>query len=469
MRRYICYFFIVVMMLCIPVDLQAKKKKVAQEPTKVGKIVTIEDTVNGVLRSHRALRGMRENREVLTHEKRRAQAGFGPRVDLEGRVGPSIYSDASARNQDLDGTVYAYVSLSAKLVQPIWDGFATRARVREAMSALTSMEHRVFDTATSLSLDGIIAHINVERQERLHALAEENIRRHNEILRQTKERVNLGADTEADVSQTETRLARARATLTETEAELSSAKSTYMRVTGLVPERLEKVTLPPRLYKTADAVFEDAKKGNQKLAAYLQDIRVERAKKELAESSFYPTFNIEAGPSYSDRGGNRDRWVTSFDVMLTARWNIFNSGADVSAVQAAYARMRQARQTMYDYADTLLLDIKTTWYAYTAAKEQYELYSKAANLARATHVDYLEQFSIGRRSLLDVLDTVSEMHNSLSQAETARANTIIGAYRLLALTGDLLPAMKINTDILKKAVPRDAVNPRERFAQGWFK
>ena len=51
-------------------------------------------------------------------------------------------------------------SVSAKLVQPIWDGFATRSRVRAAQATLDSVKARIFDTATSLSLDGIIAHID---------------------------------------------------------------------------------------------------------------------------------------------------------------------------------------------------------------------------------------------------------------------------------------------------------------------
>ena len=449
----------------------AKKDKREKwpDPPKVGVELSIEDTVYGVLRNHRNLRGLLENRQVLKHELKRAQAGFGPKVDVEGSIGPSILSDASTRANDLDGTIYTYASLSARLVQPIWDGFATRSRVREAMSTLFSVNHRMFDAATSLSLDAIIAHIDLLRQKRLYQFAQDNINRHKEILRQTQERVSFGADTEADVSQAETRLTRAQSYLAEAKASLSSAESTYFRLTGLRPDKLNEITLPPMVYKTSEKIYEDAKKNNPKLAAYLQDIKAERAKKELAESTFYPTFNIEAGPSVSDRAGNRDRWVRSMDVMLTMRWNVFNSGADVSEINAAYARMRQARQQMYDYNDTLKLDIETTWFAYQSAKDQYQLYSKACELSKVTHKAYLEQFFIGRRSLLDVLDTVSEIYNSSTQAETARSNVLIGAYRLSALTGLLLPSMKINTRPLKAQVPIDRPKANEKFTPGWFK
>ena len=42
-------------------------------PPPAGKALSVEDTIYGVLRNHHNLRGMIENREVLTHEVRRAE------------------------------------------------------------------------------------------------------------------------------------------------------------------------------------------------------------------------------------------------------------------------------------------------------------------------------------------------------------------------------------------------------------
>ncbi|WP_300718724.1 hypothetical protein [uncultured Desulfovibrio sp.] len=40
--------------------------------------ITVNDTVHGVLTSHRSLMSIKENRSALEHEVRKAQAGFGP-------------------------------------------------------------------------------------------------------------------------------------------------------------------------------------------------------------------------------------------------------------------------------------------------------------------------------------------------------------------------------------------------------
>ena len=288
-------------------------------------------------------------------------------------------------------------------------------------------------------------------------------------MAQAQERAFLGADTEADVTQTQSRLARAESSCSEAKAALMVAEHTYRRLTVLDPAKLKTVTMPPDVFTSTAKILELAQKSNPKLAAYMQDIRAARARRESSEAAFYPVFNLEAGPTYSDRGGNTDRWVYSFDVLGTMRWNIFNSGADLAEHKAASARIRQARQDMYDYMDTLKLDIETTWANYLAAQEQYKHYSKAVEFNKFTKVAYMEQFSIGKRSLLDVLDTISELYNSSTQAETAKGNVLVGAYRLSGLTGNLLPSMSIDTAPLAASVPKDPKDKREDFKPAWFK
>ena len=438
-------------------------------PPPPGKALSVEDTIYGVLRNHHNLRGMIENREVLTHEVRRAQAGFGPRVDVTGQAGGSVLSDSSTRSQNLDSQMWGKVGYSAQLVQPIWDGFATRSRVRTAKSTLESQQYRVFDTATSLSLDAIIAHIDLLRRRKIYELSEDNVAQHKGLVAQAQDRASLGADTAADVTQAQSRLQRAYSSLSEAKAALLVAEETYVRLTGLpAASRLQAVSMPPQLYSATQAVLDQAKKSNPKLAAYLQDIRASRGERELADAAFSPTLNLEAGPNYTNLGGTSDRWVYSFDVMGVVRWNIFNSGADVAERRAASARMRQTRQVMYNFMDDLKLDVESTWVNYQAAQEQYNHYSKAIEYNKYTRTAYREQFQIGKRSILDVLDTESELYNSATQAETARGNILVGAYRLTALTGNMLPEMSINTGPLGQTAPKDPEDPREEFAPGWF-
>lgn len=463
------YVFTLLGLILLAPALTVAAESAYPPPPPAGQAITVEDSIYGVLRTNRALRGIQENRNVLEHEVDRAKAGFGPRVDVTGRAGGSVLSDSSTRNKDLDYQMWGLAGVNAQLVQPIWDGFATRSRVRTAKSTLESVKYRVFDTATSLSLEGIISHIDVLRRRKILELAEMNVSQHKALVNQAQDRASLGADTAADVTQARSRLQRALSSLSEAKAALLVAEDRYVRLTGLpAAAKMAPVTMPPELYKGPDAVLTQAEQSNPKLSAYMQDIRAARGERELADSAFYPTLNLEAGPNYTDRGGATDRWIYSFDVLGVVRWNIFNSGADLAERRAASARIRQSRQVMYDFLDELKLDIESTWTNYQAAQEQYSHYSKAVEYSKYTRSAYVEQFQIGRRSILDVLDTENELFNSSTQAETARGNILVGAYRLSALSGNLLLQMSINTGPLGQEPPKDVTDPREEFAPGWF-
>lgn len=86
-----------------------------------------------------------------------------------------------------------------------------------------------------------------------------------------------------------------------------------------------------------------------------------------------------------------------------------------------------------------------------------------------TRQAYQEQFLLGTRSLLDVLDSENELYNSASQAETARGNILVGAYRMCALAGDLLPRMNVPQELVTEK-PIEAKHVQgEDFELGWFK
>lgn len=467
-QRLLCTTCVAILLFC-PAASWAASSGDYPPPPPPGATVTVTDSVYGVLRTHRNIHSMMQNRETLRHEVRRAQAGFGPRVDITGRGGGSVYSDSTSRSHDLDAQMYGYGQVSAQLVQPIWDGFATRSRVRTAKSTLKSQEYRVFDTATSLCLDGIIAHIDLLRRRAICVMAEENVEQHKDMVVQAEERVQLGADTGADVTQAQSRLQRALSSLSEAQSALRVAEETYTRLTGLpAAVRLEGVPMPPQVFSDAASVLKQAEKTNPKLAAYLHDIRTARANRELADAAMYPQINLEAGPNYSNRGGATDRWIYSFDVLGVVRWNAFNSGADSAEQRAASSRVREARLVMRNYADDLKLDVESTWANYEAAQRQYTHYSKAVEFNKYTKTAYREQFLLGKRSILDVLDAENELYNSSTQAETARGNILVGAYRLSALTGQLLPKMSINTAPLKRKPPKEPATSKEAFASGWF-
>lgn len=429
---------------------------VAEAKQKQG-VTSLQDTVSASLRHHKGLKAHQENRDALLHEVDRAKSGWGPKIDINSRSGVSRLSNTTSRAYKADKKFYGDGGGGLTLTQPLWDGWSTRNRVRSAEASLEAMTSRVIDSATTIGLQAISAHIDLARRREIYRLAQENIQRHEKILTTIKERVELGADTQADVTQTQGRLSRAKSTLSESKSSLLQGEDSYCRLTGLpVPVNLEAAKLPEDFYTNAGAVLDDAQKSNPQLLAYLSDIKAAVSERDLAKSAFHPTINFEVSPQYSDHHGPGNQWSSGVDVMGTLRWNLFNSGADRAATEAATSRIRQARQTMFNYLDELKLEIDNAWTEYISSQEQYKYYLEAIKYNAETRDAYLEQFILGRRSLLDVLDAENELFNTRTQAVTAKSSIEVNTYRLYALAGNLLPKLDISSNELRIA-PKEAL------------
>ncbi len=411
--------------------------------------VSVKDSVDFTLQQHRSLKAIQENRQAVIHERDRAEKGYYPRVDVFGAVGYSSYSDKSTRalGHGADTNFYPGYRAGLTLTQPIWDGWATRSKVDIAEETLNSMTQRVLDNATTLALDAVIAHINILRTQEIYTLSRRNTERHKQLLDQVIDRQRTGADSLADVSQARSRYARAQSQEAEAKDALLAAEIYYYRLTTRQVGQviLSPVEAPSFPYSHYLDVLRIAAEQNPKVLALLADIKASQAGKELSKSAYYPVINIEAGPNYTSRGigGKGEDWTRSIDAMVTVRWNIFNSGADRNAVEASNSRILQARQTLLDFEDELAGAVETSWVSLETAVDQTRLYKEASTYSAETLRHYKEQFLLGQRSILDVLDAENELYNNSVQSITSQGNILVATYRLVALTGNLLAEMGV--------------------------
>ena len=134
--------------------------------------------------------------------------------------------------------------------------------------------------------------------------------------------------------------------------------------------------------------------------------------------------------------------------MLRGNWNLFNGGYDWFNVKGDKARARQSRQELSGLLDSLAEETTATWSQLVSAQEQARHFANAVQYSTKTRDMYLEQFNLGQRSLLDVLDSENELFSSSIQLVTAQQNVTAAKYRLLALGGDFLSAFNLDRTAL---------------------
>ena len=411
---------------------------------------SMKDTVLSTLHFNPDIKAFQEYRQATVHDVSRARSGWLPRLDIRGGYGTEQWSNDQTRNhrqnrisQDQWG-FYSRGEASAVLQQTIWDGFATWNRYQIGLTRQDSAVYRLLDNAEAASLDAILAHIEVYRQRRLVALSEVNVQNHRDILASQEERQRLGASSLADVTQTRGRLARAEASLVETRSALEIAVAGYKRLTGKDPGQLEEPMPPLDAYPSMQAVLADAQTQNPKVKALQSDVETAVAQIGLDQANFHPQIYFEVSENYNwqVQGSQTYEWGTGF--MLRFSWNLFDGFYDWYNVKGDRARMRQAREQLSTQTEDLSRESAATWSTLLSAREQATYFVVAVDNNTQTRDMYLQQFNVGQRSLLDVLDSENELYSSSMQLVTARLNEIAAMYRLKALGGNLLLAMGVD-------------------------
>jgi adhesin transport system outer membrane protein len=437
-------YFLLIACLALPLFFGTGRESAAADN---GGGITVRQTVEAAIAFNPNIKAFQEYRQAAEYDLSRARSGWFPRVDVRAGFGFEQVSDTSTRTTSPQGrrTFYSTDDASLTVSQTIWDGLSTWYRVSIGESRLTSAANRLFDNAEALTLDALLAHIEIYRQRRICALAELNVKNHRTILSSQMERQRSGASTLADVTQTQSRLARTEASLAESRSALEVAMANYKRLTGADAGVLAPPLSPAEAYPSLDVALAGTQYGNYKIKAQLADLETAQFQTELDKSPFHPQITFELGPSYSYREGSSLDDTGSMVFMLRAQWNLFNGGYDYYNVKGDKARSRQTQHELAALRDNISEETTATWSELLSAKEQTKFYGNAVQYATRTRDMYLEQFNVGQRSLLDVLDAENEVFSSSIQYVTAQQNIVAAEYRLLALGGELLPIFGISS------------------------
>ena len=440
------------LVLAVLVSLAAPAVSVGEQT------VSVNDSVAAALSYNPRLKMLQTNHEAIGFELDRARGGYFPRVDISAGYGTEAYSDRTTRaggengGDGVEHHFYPRGEAAIQLTQLLYDGSETASRVGVEEAKLGSADLRVFDNAEAIALDAIIAHLEVYRQRNLYALAEQNVRDHEEILGMLNERQKAGAGSIADVTQTQGRLARAKASLAETLSGVKSAEANYQRVVGKLAGDVEYFTYPPETVpKSVEQAVMAAEQNNPKVNALGFNVQEAEERVELSNSNFLPKVNLELSSIYQDQVDSNTTYEHGNSAMVRMNWNLINGWSDVADRKAAIARKFQAVNTKEDQRVQVVEEAMATWAKLAANKDQVLNFGDATIQNQKTLESYMKQFSVGQRTLLDVLDARNELFQSSGLLVTAKVNEVIAAERLLALGGKLNESLNMDRALFTAA------------------
>jgi len=355
-------------------------------------------------------------------DKRAADGAFRP--DLSIGVNAQTRLDS---NTNSDSGPFLRVS------QLVYDAGAARSDQTAAEARVLQSRAQQIETGARVTLEAVEVYKRLLTSRRLLAIAEENLNVLRGFANQIEERVVRGAGSTADRLIAQSRVADAETQRVDAQAQLERAEAAFRRLFGEIPGNLPKpVKAPPLPAGEADVLDQ-----SPRLRAANATLKAAEADLMAASARRQPGVELGATGRRASGGGG------DLALDLTLNYSLDTRGERRAAIDAAQARLDAAEAER----DTLLRDVREALaFVRTdqTAGEARVIAARQAVNSNAASVDAArEQFSIGRRSMVDLLDAQRDFVRAEETLIRAEQERFLTDYAALALTGDILDLFDI--------------------------
>lgn len=418
---------------------------------------TLREVVREALDTNPELGAIRYNRQAIDQELRAARGLGLPTVDVKAEAGRNRDSLKNSLGLSTTDDWRSRREVSLSVSQRLFDGFERDHEVARQKNRVESARWRVADTANSIALRAVQAYFEVQRAQAVLEAARNNLSSLNGLRARVLRRVDSGLDNAAEESEAGSRVAQATAIVAEAEARLQDARALFKTVVGrlpgpLAPAAVPRAALPPTLSQAVAA----ARVAAPSVIATQHDATAAQASIGSAYSRLYPKLNLEVSTFHGkgiEEAGDRD---LDARAMFVVRWNLFNGGINRARIHEAYARASEAAEISANTERVVERETRVSWNAIQAADVRVPALRRQLRLARKTRSTYSEQFDVGARRLLDLLDAQSEVFVADAALRTEEFIRRFNTLRVLAAMGRIVEALELG-------YPEEAVEPHEHW------
>ncbi|MDX9843482.1 MAG: TolC family outer membrane protein [Aquabacterium sp.] len=372
-----------------------------------------------------------------------ARGQYLPSVDLSASVGRDNdrITSRTPASQSLSRTGLA---LSAS--QILWDGLATSKEVSRLGHARLTRYFEFLGATEETALEATRAYLDVERYRKLVSLAEDNYVQHKYAFDQLQTKFKAGVGRGVDAEQANARLALAESNLTTEQANLHDVSARYLRIVGDLPPAstagVDNQLLSKGILSANVDTINQALAKHPSISAAIENLRAAQAQAQGAESRYQPTVEarVRTGVGKNFDGVQDQKRDSSAEILLN--WNLFNGGSDKARVRQYADLLNQAA----DQRDRACRDVRQT--VAIAHNDIRKLQDQLVALDRnvlaieKARDAYRQQFDIGQRSLLDLLNAENELYtakrsyaNAESDLQLAYARTQAARHSLTSTLG----------------------------------
>ncbi len=417
--------------------------------TSMANAASMQEAMATAITSHPEVLSAQRGQAAIGHRIDMAKAGYRPKVDFAAGTGYEWSKNQSTRfrpartpSSGKQGSRDLWRSESRiTFSQMVFDGFQTKSRVAQEKNRFTSATYHVMDVQNQLALRAAEAYLGVLHAKELVALAEQNAATHNDYLGKIQSRVSGGRSSSSDTRQVQGRLALAQANVEAAVGDLKAAEARYLEAVGAMPSNPVKAATPfGAIPMNTRAAIDRAMGQSPVIASAMADIKAANAELAEAKSVFCPKVTVEGGISRNHNLDGIEGPNNDMTAMVMVRQNLYNGGYDVAQRKERIEIVKRAQDMLEMERRQVEQAVIEAYARLETSKARLEPLTTHAEAAMASRNAYAQQFDLGQRTLLDLLDSEVELFDAKAALIDGKYEMDAAAYAVMAHMGDLAPA-----------------------------
>lgn len=375
-------------------------------------------------------------------QKRAAAASFYPRVSVRAEV--SEEESEKVRGENVDNN-FSPEEYNLTISQLLFDGFRTSADVDRLDQEALADRYALLADADNLALDVAGAYLGVLREQSLVDLAEKNVVDHEAVVADIEGRLKKGWSSESDLAQANARLASSKSSLLSSRNNLMDEEAEFYTLVGVYPEGLinpmvDQSSLPANL----GAVLDKARAQHPQIQSAIADMQAAQQEIRNRKADYYPEVYLDLSAHHDDEFDGLEGENQYGRITLRVEYDLYDGGRRKAQTESSAWRRESAYSLRRNTERQVVEGAKLAWNARDFLGQKEDVLQFNVKAALDAERGYGEQFKIGRRSLLDVLDAKIEVFVARRNFVRNHYDRILAEYRVHNATGDLIGALSIS-------------------------
>ena len=417
------------------VDLEKGKISNKDKEIQISDKLTLEDMLKEIIYTDPEIKEKLFQYNSIVEDVNISDAANYPTLDLIGKTGIK-----ETKKEGSEKDRYDTSEITLKLVQNLFNGFGTKAAVNRDEARAKAAFNKYIEVAQDKMYRAIEAYIKVVRYNEVLKIAKDNVKVHEETLLKIQDRYEKGFSTLSEVERVKGRLALSKSNYVSETNNLVDAKFNFHKALGRYVDENSLVapTFKSTLPKTLEHANDIAIHNNPSILVANYDIKAIQESLQYVQRNDYPTLDLELqGSRYNNLTGSSVGREDDLSAMLVLKYNLYSGGAHKAEKQKYISLLNYEYSHKNKLKRDVIESLGLSWSAYKMIQEQYKYQIDYRDLTAKTKVAYDEEFQLGRRTLIDLLDVQDEVNNIKIKVIHNNYDLMFAKYRVLDAMGEL--------------------------------